>query len=166
MRFKYLYILSFLIFQFNCNQENDVKTIEKVFKRHKEQFEELKRSFTLKDNKLSVIWLDHKNVIRLRTSDGKFISLKKFRDSDEFNHISQKQIQLFKDLQIQSLKGYKTDISMKFLHIDACLNFVGSDTFDADSEENKVKTQNYLNGEKTNWIYILNDRWYIRTSCD
>ncbi len=156
-----------LLFIPSCGKYHGLDYVKQVHEEKKHLLEELKASFAKEENEISTMsWGTNGQDIQIRTVDGKFYKLKNYYDQIQNKELIDRQVELFKQLDIKLLVGYKTGVVIAFNKTGGCLDFVGSDIFDPNTEYNKRKIQNYQSGAKTDWIYVIDEKWYVRTECD
>jgi hypothetical protein len=161
-----LLLLTFSLL-FGCGRYHGLEKVKQRYHAEKEVLEKLKASFADPRNEISTIGLgNYDRGIAIRTVGGKFYSLEKFLAVSVDTSFALGQVAMFKKLRIRHVAGYKTGVSISFRDVGRCLVLVGSDSIDLNDELSKRKIQNYWDGAKTNWYYVIDKGWFVRTDCD
>jgi len=160
-----VYIVSItLLFFVACSPRNSVPEIEDFYIENKAELIELTRLFS--DSTCNITILSYNNnEIRVRTKEAEFYSLEEFNQNHKTS-VNQAILQRFTDMNMKFLSGRKADIEILFDWTDKCVKLQYNKLFDEGSELNQKKISNFKTKEKYDWIYVLDEKWYIRTDCD
>lgn len=162
---RIIFVLCYLVMFFSCDtigkREELVDELSRQFHENFEEFEYV-RDYLSKENSYFGFTFDYKD---------NRIKLKQGKNSVKFDSISQiktdtvvyKILLFMKEGGIRDISGNKDWIKVTYEEQKyPCFSFWYRADFNPEDDKTKIKINNFKNRKSKNWIFVLNDNWFIK----